>query len=230
MNWLVAYLLIGLLIVLFFWVGLKSNNWKDRFKGWLLLLLPVVIYMWDYPVVYYQHQRDCKTEGGLKVFIKPEKVDRIQLEGGSFDEVSAESLLQHFSPKLSLVEAVGDSHESIRDPHQYFAYSVSFIPKDPPGIWGAYATPWKFNKIPLQKRSEGMYIISKRYEHDKSAHREKTEWLLMRNGKLYAKWTEFLHYWPGIHYPDAIPHWRCPDPDTLPRRYADEELINLILK
>ena len=219
---LTLWLLMGLYVSLFILAGKKSKTWKGRFIGWLLLLAPVAIYMWDYPVVYYQHQRDCKAEGGLRVLIQPEKADRVQLDGDSYNEGSAHFFLYGYSPKVVLVEATESLHG--QKSTGYFAYTL-----DPQSVSGGRKLDYKFKKTPLTEPSGGLYVLSKHYEADDSLRREKREWWLTRNGVLYAKWTAFRHYWNKIHYSDGVPEWRCHD-EVRPGRIPEEVLIELLLK
>ena len=125
MNWLLAYLLLFIIIILLCWVTFKEGaTWKSRIVGWGLLLLPVALFMWDYPVVYYQHVRDCKADGGLKVLIKPEKVEQVQFNGEYYGESTAHSNLHKFYPYIKLVEAVGNITERAINAKAYFLYSV----------------------------------------------------------------------------------------------------------
>lgn len=228
MNWFLAYLLLLIIIILLFWVGLKKDaTWGSRIKGWSLLILPVPIYllMTGYFTAYYQHVRDCKADGGLKVLIQPEKVEQVQLDSYSFGvsdgESYAKGFLYTFYPKLKLVE---DKSSNGRG-YKYFSYSVTSTSNS------KYLNDWTFNKIPVTTPSDGMYVISE-HKEDNGANNKitKYEWRLTRNNKIYAKITNYSHMWRGIQYPDAIPSWSCWDGYS--REYLQPEnfLIKLILK
>lgn len=224
MSWLLAYLLLFLNLSLLVFVGIYAKSWKSRVIGGILLILPVPLYLvaTGYFTAYYQHVRDCKADGGLKVLIQPEKAEKVRLEGRNYDEGAAQNTLQKFHPHLKLVEAV--------EANSYYAYSVNFVPKDPPGVWGAFATPWKFNKVTLQGLESDIYVIYSHRDDTKSTKNRitKYEWMLTRNGKTYAKFTRFIHKWSGIQYPDAASFWSCPDSDS--SSWPEDDLLKLILK
>lgn len=231
MSWLLAYLLLSIIIILMFWVGFKKDaTWKSRLKGWGLLLLPVAIYMWDYPVVYYQHVRDCKSEGGLRIFIQPVKAEHVQFNTGPYDESTAHSKLHKFYPHLKLVETTGNTRDKAKNPNGYFSYSLSYSggASDRSANW---QEDWKFNKTPLLSPSKGVYVISQHKEDSQSGNRRtKYEWTLTRNDQLYAKVTNYIHRWTGVRYPDAVPFWSCWDRYSEEYAYPEEDLIKLILK
>ncbi len=238
MSWLLAYLLVFLNIVLLVLVLTFTKSWKSRIIGWILLILPVPLYLLatGYFTAYYQHVRDCKADGGLKVFIQPEKVEsiRLRLESGSSGESAAHSYLHKFYPHIKQVEALGEAIESILKPNQFYSYSViSTSTSDRSSNW---ENEWKFNKTPLTAPSKDIYVISE-HRDDSGANNKVTkyEWRLTRNNKLYAKVTDYSHMWRGIQYPDAIPSWNCADRDSPDYTssafaYPNENLLRLILK
>ena len=74
-------------------------------------------------------------------------------------------------------------------------------------------------------------------------HGQRTETRLTKDGRLYAIHTTLVHWWTGIHYPDALPTWRCPDtnrpsppkvnldaiwPPRTVSRFAHSQLLDLI--
>ncbi len=238
MNWLLAYLLLFLNLALLVFVGIYAKSWKSRIFGGMLLILPVPLYLiaTGYFTAYYQHVRDCKADGGLKVFIQPEKVEsfRLRLESGSSGESAAHSYLHKFYPHIKQVEALGEAIESILKPNQFYSYSIiSTSTSDRSSNW---ENEWKFNKTPLIASSEDIYVISEHRE-DNGANNKVTkyEWRLTRNNKLYAKVTDYSHMWRGIQYPDAIPSWSCSDVNSAEYAssafaYPQENLLHLILK
>lgn len=230
MNWLLANLLLLIIIILIFWVGLKKDiTWGSRIRGWILLTLPIPIYMLvtGYFTAYYQHVHDCKTDSGLKVLIQPEKAEQVQLR--SYGEPAAQSYLHEFYPELKKVEALGDHKESRIKPYQFFSYSVaSTSTSNRSSNW---QEEWVFNKTPLREPSEDIYVISEHRE-DSGTHNKisKYEWTLTRNDHLYAKVTNYIHHWTGVRYPDSVPFWSCWNRYSEEYAYPEEDLIKLILK
>ncbi len=227
MPWIFAYLILLIIIILAFVVAFKAGaTWRSRFISWFFLFLPVALFMWDYPVVYYRHIQDCKAEGGLKVLIQPDKVDRVQFDPASYSGKSAdESILRGYYPRLKLVETGVERYDNGRKVYDYFATSVVKTTDD------IYKSDWTYNKTPISHLSEGMFVISMHTEYDESLHRSKEEWRLARDGKLYAKQTDFVHGWPKIQYPDATPAWTCDEnrfSDSNPDPYS--KLMNLVLR
>jgi len=229
MSWALAFLFILILIVLAFWEGLKKGaTWKSRLKGWAWLSLPVPMYllMTGYFTTYYQHIQDCKAEGGLKVFIEPNKTDRIQvrLQNKSSGELEAKGILYDSYPSLKTVEAVGNTVESVVEPEQFYSYSVLSTNNS------KWFNDWTFNKTPLSVPSDDIYVLSRHREGDSKSNVLKYEWRLSRNNTLYAKITNFSHAWKGVQYPDAVPSWSCWDGYPPEYRQPENFLIKLILK
>jgi hypothetical protein len=69
---------------LFVWAYKKNKTWQTRLVWCGLLSVPLVAHFWDYPVIYYRHQQACAADGGLRVFVQPERVDRVQLDENSY--------------------------------------------------------------------------------------------------------------------------------------------------
>lgn len=225
MPWIFAYLILFGIIIFAFAAAFKEGaTWRSRFRSWFFLFLPVALFMWDYPVVYYRHVQDCKAEGGLKVLIQPEKVDSVQLDPKVFSSLSeAEGLLSEFYPRLKLVESSVENYESGRKVYDNFATTVAKTTDD------HYKSDWSYNKTPISHLSEGMFVISKNHEFDEALHRSKEEWRLTRDGKLYATITTFVHAWTKIQYPDATTAWSCEEVHQK-FRYPKYDLTKLILK
>jgi hypothetical protein len=238
MSWFLAYLLLFFNLALLVFVGIYAKSWKSRVIGGMLLILPVPLYLiaTGYFTAYYQHVRDCKAEGGLKVLIRSEKLEqiRLRLESKSAGESAAHNYLHEFYPHLKQVEALGGAVESIIKPNQFFTYSViSTNTSDRRSNW---ENEWKFNKTPTTEPSKDIYVLSEHKEDNEANNKiTKYEWRLTRNDKLYAKITDYSHMWRGIQYPDAIPSWHCSD--VYSAEYASsafanpqESLLRLILK
>ena len=210
--------LIGLYVFLLFLALQVPKTPVVRLLAFGLLLAPVVYKGWDYPVLYFQHQLICKEQGGLKVLIQPEKVDRLRFEGELFVDNNAKSALLFFAPKLSSVEV---QTRNAPNRGEYVSYSI-----DPQTLGGAKQDV-KFIQTIAPAPNDDVYVISKKHLSD-GTHRHKTEWLLSRKGKLYAKWTSFNYVW-GLPLFGSPIGWQCFDATTS-HQYPDEELIKLILK
>lgn len=219
MNWLLFYLLAALHPVAFLVIAWKCDTWRQRLLLWALLPLPAVLYCWDYWVIKNEHAQMCAAEGGLKVLIQPENADRVRLVGSTFG-LSAQGILDKYYPNVKLVEALTEERGSQGQRLQlYDAYTVAPNPKaDTPWVKG-FKKEYKF--IFPAKRVEfldpNMFEIS--VYDTKTAHRETKVTTLSKGGKVYAKYTDFVHWWTGIQYPDALPTWRCPL--TPPTKYPD---------
>lgn len=238
MPWLLAYLLIFLNITLLGLVVAFTKSWKSRVIGCALLILPIPIYMLatGYFTAYYRHVRDCKTDGGLRVLIQPEKVEEVQFDGKFYGESTAQYNLYTFHPHLKLVEAaveVSAHTGNYKDSYyEYSTYSVATAGAKS----SRWLNEWEFTKTKLPKASENMYVISQHREDSSTKNTvTKYQWTLNRNDKLYAKITDYIHIWGGIQYPDAKPLWSCSDVDSA--EYAssvyanpEENLLRLILK
>ena len=238
---LVLWLLIGLYVAAFILASKKIHAWKGRIAAWMLLLLPVAIYMWDYPVVYYRHQQACKAEGGLKILVQPEKTDRVQLDGayqsfadaegvykgskGGLRYIYAEDLLSRFSPRLKLVEAVNNSRAVRGARNDYSAYTIEPRPLDDP-VQQNKTKIDTYIDTPLVNPTEGLYILS---IMDESVWRgRKEQWQLTRNGKLYATWTSFSHRVRTIPLINGGTRWNCYDINST-GKIGFEDLIILLL-
>lgn len=233
MSWVLAFLLILILIILALWVGLKNGaTWKSRVTGWFLLALPVPIYMLmtGYFTTYYQHIRDCSADGGLRVLVRPESADRVQIHREnplSSGEFGAKGLLYDNFPKLKSVVAKADIRGNIEEPGIFYVFTVESTNDS------KWFNDWSFHKMPILELSDNIYTLSEYTEINKRF--SKSEWRLTKNNKLYAKFTDYRHVWTGIQYPDSVPSWSCYD--LLSDEYTLEEyiaptkiLIKLILK
>jgi hypothetical protein len=211
MSWLLFYLLAALHPVAFILIGVLSKTWKQRLLLWALLPLPALWYCKDYYVIKHEHEQMCAAEGGLRVLIQPEKADRVRLVGEGYRMLSAQALLEKYYPKLALVESKsGEWNSQGKKITDYFAYAVEPNPKV--GL-PMDKDPWKepkliFSESKLDSLDPNMYEISEHEFNTPRSSRKETR--LSRNGKVYAKYTELVHWWSGIQYPDALPTWRCP--------------------
>ncbi len=187
----------ALYIALLVWVGRTLSGWLVRVPVLLVLLSPILYWVGTYQYVQYEHRRDCKLEGGLKVFIQPEKVDRLRLDALSGEERS-EFLLRNFYPRLAVVEA-WDGHYTSAGKTGYFAYAPD------PATITLPKKDWKFIKTPLSQPTPGLYVLGKADQLENEI--EKTTWTLSRNGQLYASWTMFYHYWSRNGAMNI--GWRC---------------------
>lgn len=232
MTWVLAYLLIAILIVPAYQIAFEEGiTWKSRLTRWFLLALPVPLYMLmtGYFTTYYQHIEDCDTDGGLKVFIQPEKSDGLQVRApnSSYGETMAKGILYENYPAIRFVEATGRLRDSVRNPGVFFTYSISSTNNS------KKANDWTYSKKPLASPSGNLYVLTRSVDRDKN--RTKYEWKLTKNNQLYAKFTDFRHSWSnGIRYPDAAggESWSCRERSSSPSEFKQPEknLIKLILK
>lgn len=246
MSWLLFYLLAALHPVAFLVIAWKCNTWKLRFILWALLPLPAIWYCWDYFAIKNEHEQMCAAEGGLKVLIQPEKVDRVRFVGDTFGELTARATLEAYFPNAQNVESMTDvrGNDGRRLPY-YESYTASANPKANPADKGPFQKEPKllFEKQKVEALEPNIYEISVREVSVPS--RSTKETILSKQGKVYAKHTEIVHWWAGIRYPDAVPTWRCPDinmrtpqkndPNAPPAKwirtpFADDTLLELILK
>lgn len=233
MNWLLFYLLAALHPVAFLVIALKCNTWKLRFILWALLPLPAIWYCWDYYAIKNEHAQMCAAEGGLKVFIQPEKADRVRFVGVGFrNQGAAKGTLRRHYPSIQVSESLAGEYDGTDGAGQpYVAYTLVSNPKAglPMDI-----DPWKepaliYSQTPIGALDRAIYEINQL--ETKVPHGTSKVTTLSRDGKAYAKYTELVHWWTGIQYPDALPTWRCPDqrsPDAEVLPY--EPLVKLILK
>lgn len=231
MSWLLFFLLAALHPVAFIVIGVVGKTWKMRLLLWALLPLPAVWYCWDYFVIKHEHEQMCVAEGGLRVLIQPEKADRVRLVGDDYRRSNAEGLLESNFPQLQLIESMAEQVSNGRRMSYYLAYTATPNPRENLPM---DKDPWKEGKF-IYSESRVEFLDPTIYEisvhESKIPHGIRKETRLSKDGKVYAKYSEFVHWWTGIQYPDALPTWRCPDqrlPNTeiLPYR----PLVKLILK
>lgn len=211
MSWLLFYLLGGLYVVAFILVGLRDQPWHRCLLIWALMSIPAVWYCWDYSVIKSEHAKLCAAQGGLKVLIQPEKVDRVRFVGET-SEGTARGTLETYYPRITLVEAVTEDRGGTGYRLDY--HDVHTATPNPRIGQPMEKHPWKepsyvIRKARVSSFDPTMYEIS--VQESKIPHGTKTETYLGKGGKVYAKHTKFVHWWTGIQYPDALPTWRCPD-------------------
>ncbi|WP_428509091.1 hypothetical protein [Roseateles sp.] len=208
MSWVLFFLLVALHPVAFVLIARADMTRAKRVFFLAALFVPGSLYSWDYFAIQYEHEKLCEAEAGLKVLIQPEKVDRIRvMPGAPFDKY----LLEEYFPRIKIVEALTDK----RDPKtgapllHFEAYTAVLNPKA--GQW-LKGLPQEgkllFSSTRVDELDPNMFELSK--VESRIAHGTKTEVILSKNGKVYARHTEFVHWWTGIQYPDALPTWRCP--------------------
>lgn len=179
-----------LYIALMRWLMRTFDSWPSRGVVALVFLSPFIYWIGSYQYMYYRHEQDCASEGGLKVFIQPEKVDSIQLDPDHFNESTAIWILHQQYPNIRAIEAWDGTYDGTgtgtRNGH-FFSYTpdpatVSLSKKD-----------WKFIKTPLTTLTDDIYAIDRKYQLIREISRTQTT--LSRNGRVYASWTKFYHYW-----------------------------------
>lgn len=205
---------------LFVWAYKKNETWQSRLVWCGLLSVPLVAHFWDYPVIYYRHQQACAADGGLRVFVQPEKVDRVQLDENSYYSSGgyAEGTLQNFYPAIQMVEMnVGGGLPS--DIKKYVRYSVD------PASTNDGPNKYKFVITPLTEFTAGMYRLRKK--NSPHFHGEKNQVFLEKNGTTYAQWTEYSSIWNagGIAYDS----WDCYSIRET-KRVNKDFLIDLLIK
>lgn len=125
MNWLLFFLLEGLYLVAFFVIWKRCTSWKRRFQYWSLLSIPAILYCWDYFAIQIEHEQMCKAEAGFKVFIQPDKADRVRFVTDSYSEAWVESAFVYF-PQARVVERMTRERDSKGNLLQrYDAYTAS---------------------------------------------------------------------------------------------------------
>lgn len=142
----------------------------------MALLTPLLWITWDIPIGYYQFQKACSAEGGLRVFEKTEPADRVRLGQKYFSKSSAEYLLQKF-PSLKIVDAQNE-----------------------PGIYGRYFNYSRMaNKIIAEESYETGAKASYFLEQQElyiGIRLHKIVWTLRNgSGKTLAQWTELYYLW-----------------------------------
>ena len=215
-------ILATLYLALLIWVGYKLKSWPVRIAVLLVMLSPFIYWVGSYQYVKYEHEAACARDGGLKVLIRPEKADRIQLNAETYSESTAKYLLDHYSPQLVSVEAWDREYNGKGQKTGYFEYSPD------PATTALPKKDRKFNKVPLSVPTAGLYVLSETATVESNL--TTTTWKLERNGQLYAKWTMLHHYWSRN---GGMPiGWQCfkaGSPEGA-GRYPDRALTELILK
>lgn len=242
MSWLLFYLLAALFPVAFIVIGFKSKTWLARLLYWALLTLPVFWYCWDYFAIKREHERLCAAEGGLRVLIQPEKVDRVRLDE-SFMALSARSMLEVYYPRLQIVESKpGERRGTGNVTQHYVSYTAEPNPRvGLPMDKGPWSKEPKLTYQESRVESPAANVFDISVHETSISHGTSKETRLSKGGKAYAKYSEFVHWWTGIQYPDALPTWRCPkspprgEPNSPPEKwvyppYAEDALMELILK
>ena len=197
-------------------VGRNVYPWKRKLAWWGVLLLPLVIWLWDWPIIRFHHELRCRQEGGLKVLIEPEKADRLRLDGESqyfsYDERDAKQLLQTFYPKLKFIEA---KQSSGPDRGNYFIYSITS------NSTTSNTNSFEYTQTPINQATPNEYVLTKKYL-PLPWYGDKRQIVLTRNNKTYASSTWFRAIWnSGGLFPDEF---QCHSLTT-----SNEDLIKLIL-
>jgi len=216
MNWLVFYLVAFSYPFMYLWVGYKAAKWPHRIVLWTLISVPPMLYAWPYFAIKREHERMCEAEGGMKVLVQPGKADRVRvtLENWRGKE-TAESFFQNYFPQAMGIEMRtkrrGADGKLLS---QYDAFTAKPNPGgDEQERVGSRKKQGSFllTVEEVEKVNPNVFEISSKVFVGKNYLR--TDTYLTRDGKLYARHTEFVHSWRGIQYPDSNPHWRCPSRD-----------------
>lgn len=189
-----------LYFVLLVWVGFKLKRWPTRISVLVVMLSPLIYWVGSYQYIHYEHKQACAREGGLKVFIPPEKADRIRLDMDSLGGADrAEFLLEKLHPKLTTVEAWDRKYNGKGQKTGYYAFSLD------PATTALPKKDWKFVKTPLDAPTAGLYVLSESTSLTDVI--EKTTTTLSRNSQQIATWTKFYHYWSRNGAMNI--GWRC---------------------
>ncbi len=214
MNWLAFYLLAALHPVVFVFIARADITWTRRIFLWTAMLIPGTLYCWDYFAIQKEHERMCAEESGLRVYIQPEKMDRVRIVGDA-REFSPKYILEKYYSKVRIVEALTEKTAPITGkPLQYYeAYTATPNPKAGQWVKGSLQEEkYLFLSTRLEALDGNVYELSKR--EAKIPHGLRTELILSKGGKIYAQHNQISHWWAGIKYPDAVPSWLCPDTNT----------------
>ena len=219
---LILLALIGAYISLFIVAGLVNKSWKKRGIWWAVILFPLVIWGWDYPVVYYEFVQQCRNEGGLKVFKQPEKVNRLRLEG-EVGEISAQYILREFSPRLLAVE-VQSNHGN-----EFLEFSVEKSSQKE----FMHLDGWIFRKVPLSNVDQNTYVLRAINDNSFNAPKPTRVIQLEKNGELYARWTSITYVWRKGIFGEPI-GWDCFEPGSSEQKeygmQAEYLLVSKLLK
>lgn len=215
----------ALYIALMVWVSRKFQTWPARMAVVLVMLSPVLYWVGSYQYVHYRHEQDCAREGGLKVFIQPEKADRIRIGPEGFSGVeNAEGFLKRYFPRLALVEVWDGHYDGSGTGKKIGLFSTALDP----ATTTLPKKDWTLIKSPLSEFTSGLYVLSVEHASEKK-YIDKTITTLKRNGQLYATWTSLKHMWSNN---GAVPiGWHCFESGSpeASGRYPHRVLIELIL-
>lgn len=246
MSWLLFYILVALYPVAFLIIWKICDNWRGRLSLWGVMALAAIWYCLPYYQIKNEHAKMCAAVGGLKVLIQPEKVDRVRFVGVGFRNLgAAKGTLNRHYPQIQFAESLEGEYDGTDGAGRpYVAYTL--VPNLKAGLPMA-THPWKEPKLtfavsPINALDSNIYEINQ--QETTVPGRTVKETILSKQGKIYARYTEIVHWWAGIQYPDAVPTWRCPvqklsPPKNSPNarkdqwhypRPADEQLVELVLK
>jgi hypothetical protein len=205
MNFLLFYLFVIVTVVAVLITILNVTiTFKTRLKWVAIFSLPLILYAWDYPLVAYNIQRDCLNEGGIKIFISPEKVHRIKLAEKNYlgsRKSTAESLLMRFYPDLQEVFYFDDRG---KNKGKHFSVKVKKSAES------HREKGWELSVVEMSPPDNDIYILKREHVFDKKTHRSTDVFSLINNGKIYATITSLSQSWPKIRYPGGdTPVWTC---------------------
>lgn len=201
-------------LFLYIWAFFAIKNWKDKFLVWGFLLSPIVIYNWDFPFIYYEYYKVCKSDAGLKVFIEPQKMNKLVLDPELMGESEAKELLNAFYPRLKAVEA---TNSILKRKKQFFEYKLDVID-------GKYI----YSKAPIKELSKDYYSLSRTLTEKVSPHFTRTSYSLNKNGEKYAAWSYFVENQKDMTI--SLYRLECPDRSVKNWRNGDYILVSLFLE
>lgn len=210
MSWALFFLLVGLYPIAFFLIAIFSGSWTQRLVLFALLGVPAAWYCWPYFAIQSEHEQMCAAEGGLRVLIQPEKVDRVRFVGSTFGHSPA-ATLEKYQPRVKVVEALTEYRGTDGKPLPYYvAYTAEPNPKAGQWVKGSNQEgKFVFPTTRLESLDPAIFEVAT--QESPIPHGRKTEVTLSKGGKVYARHIDLVHWWNGIQYPDAVPSWRCPD-------------------
>jgi hypothetical protein len=178
------------------------SGWTGRISLLLLMYSPALYWIGSLQYVKHQHEQACARDGGLKVFIQPEKADRVQLSQHGLG--SGEGVLERYFPSIQMVEAADGSWQQDGKPN-YFAYTVDPATANNPKSKYSAIPSYKFVKTPIAAPSKGLYTL--KAEDLPHPDGNINRFVLEKDGKSYAQWTEYQTIWN----PDGVlpSSWQC---------------------
>jgi len=182
------------------WIVIRKKSASVGVLAALILMSPVTYVVGSYYLAQARHKKDCTENGGLRMFARIEKSDRIRLDINSYIANSdAEYLLKGLHPSLMKVEGWDGRYTGNGNRTGYFTYFIN------PDTIPLSKALWEIEKTPLSAPSQGIYMLSEIHEIGRGI--EKVAILLSLDGRPIASATMFTHYWWANSFSNVA--WRC---------------------